>query len=63
MSRPGYRAVGLSDYAGLEKLMAEDISALRLPAAPVTTGTTAAAPSPAPAVEGLRGGETPGAPN
>ena len=38
----GYAAVDPQDYSGLETLLAQNIDALRLPAGPATTGTTAA---------------------
>ena len=36
----GYAAVDPQDYSGLETLLAQNVDALRLPAAPATTGTT-----------------------
>ena len=38
----GFVAVDPQDYSGLETLLAQNIDAMRLPAAPVTTGATAA---------------------
>jgi phosphonate transport system substrate-binding protein len=38
----GFAAVGPQDYSGLETLLAQNIEALRLPAAPMMTGATAA---------------------
>lgn len=49
----GYAAVDPQDYSGLETLLAQNIDALRLPAGPATTGTTAApdAAPPGPAAD------------
>jgi hypothetical protein len=41
----GFAPVDPQDYSGLETLMAQNVDVIRLPTAPVSTGTTA--PSPA----------------